>query len=160
MSDERALERRLVRIEKELRFWRTSGLCAVVVMAGVLLAGAKSNPEIPRLIRANEFQLVDEAGQVRATLKKLGNSTQFRMHDASKQSEIAMVANDSNAIVKLDHDQRANWAVLEAYSAGGSVGLSGRRDQIQATTEVRGGMDGTFIKLQPVAGEEIQLPAE
>ncbi|TWU27938.1 hypothetical protein [Novipirellula artificiosorum] len=160
MSEQNFLLNRLAKIEREVRIWRIFALLSMGCIAVAVTMGASSKPEIPQVLRAKEFQLVDDSGTIRATLKTLGNSTQLRMHDGSKKSEVAIIANDSNAIVDLTNDNRINSANIEAYASGGSIGLSRRTGNGKALTHIVGGTEGSFVKLQPLKGNEILIPAE
>jgi hypothetical protein len=160
MSDQNSIVTRLARVEKEMRLWRI----AAMLFGGCLLVtvslGAGTNPEVARVIQAKEFQLVDDSGVIRATLKTLGNGTQLRMSDGTKKSEIAVVANDTNAIVHLTNDNRINSASIEAYASGGSMGLSRETGDGKALTHVVGGTEGAYVKVQPLKGEELRIPSK
>jgi len=160
MSEQNALLNRVAKIEREVRIWRVIASLSIGCLAIAVTLGANANPDIPRVLQAREFQLLDDSGAVRATLKTLGNGTQLRMHDGTKKSEVAIVANDSNAIVHLTNDNRINSASIEAYASGGSMGLSRETGDGKALTHIVGGTEGSYVKLQPVKGDEVRIPAE
>lgn len=160
MTTQNALLKRMSKMERELRVWRVIGMTTMGCVALAISLGANQNPETPRVLKAKEFQLVDDDGNVRATLKSLGNGTQLRLQDGTGKSEIAIVANDSNAIVHLTNDNRINSATLEAYASGGSMGLSRKTGDGLAATHVVGGTEGTHVELQPLKGPKVQIPSE
>ena len=160
MSEQNAILDRVLKVEREVRAWRIFGMLTFGCIATFVTLGANANPETPRVLKAKEFQLVDDKGTVRATLKTLGNGSQLRMHDGSRKSEVAIVANDSNATVLLTNDNRINTAVIEAYASGGSMGLSRKTGDGNASVYAVGGTDETFIKLQPLKGDAIRIPSE
>lgn len=163
MSDrpEKNVADRLARIEREVRGWRIVGVLSLgcLLLFGTL--GANTNPETPRLIKAHEFQLVDDDGNVRGTWRTLGRTfTQFRLSNGTGQSEAVISAGDTNAIVHLTNDNRINSAVIGAYSSGGAMGLSRKTDDGKAFTNVIGGTEGSFVELQPLKGDATVLPPE
>lgn len=160
MTDRTQLLDRVTKIEREVRIWRVLGAAALACFALAMTLGANQNPEVPRILKAHEFQLVDDDGNVRATLKSLGNGTQLRMYDGTKKSEIAIVANNTNAIVHLTNDNRINSASIEAYASGGSMGLSRKTGDGRALTHVVGGTEGTYVKFEPLKGEGVRMPSE
>ncbi|MEM6473471.1 MAG: hypothetical protein AAF802_28185 [Planctomycetota bacterium] len=161
MSSNDALLNRITKVERELRFWRIGGTIVGLCVALTVTVAANGKPETPLLIQAREFQLLGNDGDVRASLKTLGNSnTQFRLYDGSGKSEVAIIANDQRALVDLSNDNRINSASIEAYSRGGSVGLSRLTGDGRALTHIVGGKEGSYVKLQPLKGDATRVPEE
>lgn len=160
MSEQSTLQTRVKRIEREVRLWRLFGIIGIGCVTLVLTLGANGRPDVPQVLRAGEFQLVDDEGAVRASLKALGNGTHLRMYDSTKTSEISITANSQRAIVNLANDNRINSATIEAYASGGAVGLMRRTGEGDAFAQFVGGTKGTYVKLQPLKGEEVRVPSE
>ena len=161
MSSNDALLDRVAKVERELRFWRIGGTLSALCVALTVTVAANGIPEAPSVIQAREFQLLGDDGAVRASLKTLGNSnTQLRLYDGSGKSEISIIANDQRAIMQLTNDNRINSASIEAYAHGGSVGLSRQTGDGKALTNIVGGTEGSYVKLQPLKGDETRIPPE
>ncbi len=161
MSTNDALLNRIAKVERELRFWRIGGTLAAVCIGLSMTVAAKSKPETPSVIQAREFQLLGDDGAVRASLKTLGNSnTQLRLYDGSGKSEVAIIANEQRAIMQLTNDNQINSASIEAYARGGDVALSRQTGDGKALTQIVGGMEGSYVTLHPLKGDETRIPAK
>jgi hypothetical protein len=160
MTEKDQLINRVTKIEREVRIWRVLGAAAVACFGLIITLGARQNPEIPRLLKAKEFSLVDDDGNVRAKLESRGNFTYFRMYDGTKQSEVAFVANNTKAGLHLYNDNRINSAIIEAYPSGGGLGLSRKTGDGRSLTQVVGGTEGNFVKFEPLKGDEVRIPRE
>jgi hypothetical protein len=66
MSDEKEVVRRLEALERTNRRWRIVAVAAVVFAASALLLAAAAAPNI---VRARRFDLVDDQGKTRASLR-------------------------------------------------------------------------------------------
>lgn len=62
------IEKRLETLEREGRRWRVMALGSVALLGAVALAGAAGMGKIEKVIRAERFEVVDAAGNVRALL--------------------------------------------------------------------------------------------
>lgn len=161
MSTTDAPLNRIAKVERELRIWRIGGTLAALCIALTVTVAANGNPQTPSVIQAREFQLLGDDGTVRASLKTLGNNnTQLRLYNGSGKSEVSIVANGERAIMQLTNDNRINSAIIEAYARGGSVGLSRQTGDGNALTHIVGGTEGSYVKMQPLKGDETRIPTE
>ncbi len=62
------LTHRLDRLERENRWLKRGGLVALVVLAGAFMMGQAAPEKIPLVLKAHSFQVVDQAGKLRARL--------------------------------------------------------------------------------------------
>ena len=63
-------ERRLARLERQNRWMRAALLALVMAGAGALIMGQAGSGDVPDLIRAKKFQVVDDSGSPLIALPK------------------------------------------------------------------------------------------
>lgn len=137
---------RLSKLEGELQWWRRLGIVTLAVAILTTCVAANGEPEVPELIKAREFQLIDGDGQVVATLETAGPMTRFRIsHKTGEPGLVLGVSSDSSGLY-LDTDDNKNMVNIEASSKGGHVWLRKVGNPTESVT-VEAGTKGTHINL-------------
>jgi len=148
MANEITLASRLTKIEREVRFWRILGMVTLGCIVIAVTLGANANPQTPSVLKAKEFQLVDDDGAVRATLKTIGNESQLTMNDGSRASEVTIATIDTTASIKLTNGDPVNSARLEASESGGSIYQSRKTQDGMDFTKIIAGKEGQYHQLK------------
>ena len=81
------LAERVTRLERENRFIKLAGLCALVVVLALLLLGKVHRVEFPEVIKARSFQVVDENRETRAELSYWPKQGLEAIEDLKKKLE-------------------------------------------------------------------------
>ncbi len=148
MDTKRSDSSRIERIERELRIWRVVGVFFACSMLIVICVAAMQDDEAPKVIRAREFQLIRDNGDVAGKFEVVGSGAFLRLYESNGFSSASITANDQRAGLYLENDERNNSAYIEAYLGGGSVGLSRKTDKGRYSAELVGGKDGTELRIE------------
>jgi hypothetical protein len=91
MSDIGNLAQRVHLLERENRYWRVAAVLAMAALAALLLMGQTSSPQPAKVIEAEEFRVVDSAGNTRGQLGLSGEETVLWLTDAQPSPPRARV---------------------------------------------------------------------
>lgn len=118
-----AFEERLARVERSAVRWRTTALGSLVLVG----LGAIAPPQTDDTLRARRFELVDEAGAVRAEVGiDEDGSAGFFLRDAANRVRAALVHDDAQtALLILDDAGTVRIGVAQYAHGGGGVALHG-----------------------------------
>ena len=121
-----AVVRRLVGLEREVRWWRL-GIVAIVI---VFLAGAAA-PRAQEEVRASRFALVDRAGIERGELSVTrDDSTTFTLFDRERKRVLGLVLTSSGAgSITLTDNKRPRFAMGVALDGSALIGLADQNGQ-------------------------------
>lgn len=157
MSTPCQLEDRVSRVEGELRRWRLIGAaCACITLAAVCMAAAPSD-NVPTVVRANGFELIDDNGNVAAELETAENGARLSIKTTENYSSASLVANDNRSGLYLGHQGEPhgeddgvmkNSASLEAYQRGGVLGMYQTTEEGRYFLRAEGGKGGTEIRIK------------
>jgi hypothetical protein len=137
------IERRVERLERELRRWRL--LAAVGGLAlGVLALGGAARPRAGRrVLAASEFRLVDAAGVPRAVLQMSGSSPELALRGAAGKDR-ALLALGPDGSPKLALASPAGTVrVLLSVGSDGAPALELRDDEGQVRAASSLAADGS-----------------
>ncbi len=131
-------------------------LCVVVTVAAVAYAAGKATGEVPEVIRAKRFELVDADGRVRAALGLGRGQPVLAFADTGGKARVLLALSDDGTpgLGLADGDGEVR-AVLRVRGDGSpSLELREEHEQTRATLEVSGDGDA-MLRLFDKDGEAI-----
>jgi len=115
--DLHAVARRLERLERQNGLLKAGGLCALVLLASlVLMAPGRQTVHLT----AQEFSVVDASGVVRATLGFQKGGSRLALYDASELLRAELRATEETAELSL-YDDREKHRILALVGSGQKV---------------------------------------
>jgi hypothetical protein len=111
------IEERVSRLERSLRWWRAgglTGLLGMIVLVAVGAGGEEKPPKLARTLRAELFQLVDEAGTVRAALGTKDGAVGLAFFDSKGKSRASFgtLSSGEASLILMDAEQRGRLAMM------------------------------------------------
>ena len=146
MSNRNDMLTRLSTLERELRWWRRLGVATLAVAILTTCVAANGEPEVPELIKAKEFQLIGDEGQVVATLETAGPMTRLRISHKTGAPGLVLGVNSDSSGLYLDTDGNKSMVNIEASSEGEHVWLRKIGNPTEWVT-VESGAKGTHIEM-------------
>lgn len=132
------LTQRLVRLERDVRFWRVLGSITLTALAFITLAGATPVP-VPDEVRAKRFLVVDAKGEIRGGLALMGDGAMTLTLTASNGLSGATVTADPGGgatLVFTDNNGRRR-TVLHGGPEGGALYLIDKNETARAMLVLR-----------------------
>jgi hypothetical protein len=108
-------EERLERVERELRRWRRGALMMAVLVVAAAGLGWARTPEVPDVVKARKFLLVDDRGRIRAGL--------YTVVDKGHDKEVCLAMQDEDGRIKVLLSNREGWSSLRFFDPGKEVKL-------------------------------------
>ena len=108
-----AIARRVERLERSCRQWRSATGLVLALLCLFVLVGAKSKVQTKNEVRAKRFTLVDSAGKVRAILGEITALTKYNPYKndfRQKESGLSLYSRKGNRV--------AAFVVISAYEPG------------------------------------------
>lgn len=130
------LEKRLEKMEKQLRFYRWM-FTFLFISAGFLVFTAfNSKQTVPALLKAKEFQVVDDYGRVLVSMKKDYDAGNIRINNTKGGNIINMLKSDAGTGTILTKTENGTFAVrLVGYDdgKGGKVEVYSQQGKVVTT---------------------------
>jgi hypothetical protein len=119
------LEQRVIKLEKNLRAYRIFfGVSVIILLAFVLMSSGKKD-EIPDLIKAKAFQVVDNSGNTVVLINKEKGSGQMTTYSSSGQKLVRLFTSegDAGAINTFDARGNLNFKITNTTTGGGYLAI-------------------------------------
>lgn len=127
------LEQRLQKMEKQLRLYRYV-FSAMLITCGFLIFTAFNNRnQVPALLQAKEFQVVDDAGKVLVSIKKDYNAGNIRINNDKGQNIIHLLKSDAGTgalVTKTANGQFACRLIDYESGTGGLIEVYNKNDKL------------------------------
>ena len=119
------LEQRISRLEKNLRYYRIFFGTSVIALIAVLLISSGKKTEVPDLIKAKAFQVVDDDGNVLLLMNKEKDNGQVVTYSGSGQKLVRLFTSEggAGAINTFDKTGKLNFKVTKITEGGGYMAL-------------------------------------
>jgi len=119
------IEQRISKLEKSLRMYRLFfGTSVILLIAVVLMSSGKKN-DVPDLVKAKAFQVVDDNGKVLLLLNKEKGNGQMATYSSSGERLVRLFTSDggAGAINTFDANGTLNFKVTRTTEGGGYMAL-------------------------------------
>lgn len=119
------IEQRISRLEKSLKVYRIFFGTAVITLIAVMLMSSGKKTEVPDLIKAKAFQVVDDDGNVILLLNKEKDNGQVVTFSQSGQKLVRLFTSEggAGAINTFDKNGKLNFKVTKITEGGGFMAL-------------------------------------
>lgn len=120
-----ALEQRVIKLEKSLQAYRIffgSMLC--ILVAFTLISSGKKD-DVPDVVKAKAFQVVDDQGNVLVLMNREMNSGQLSTFSSTGQKLVRLFTSESNAgaINTFDPAGNLNFKITNTATGGGYLAI-------------------------------------
>jgi hypothetical protein len=166
-QQQRSLESRIDRLEKERRMGKRIGLAGLLFLACIGLMGQAKQRRTPtpspatpsptpgpKIVEAESFVLKDANGRVRAELTMSGGGPSLKLRDEKGSALVTLSLNDSAPggplLLLSDPQHHASFALSVLDGAGSQLSLGGERPDIQLRLHAT--PDGTALELSDKDG--------
>lgn len=119
------IEQRISKLEKSLRMYRLFfGTSVILLIAAALMSSGKKN-DVPDLVKAKAFQVVDDNGKVLLLLNKEKGNGQMATYSSSGERLVRLFTSDggAGAINTFDANGTLNFKVTRTTEGGGYMAL-------------------------------------
>ncbi len=119
------IEQRMAKLEKSLRAYQLFFGTSVVILIAVALMSSGKKAEIPDLVKAKAFQVVDDNGNVLLLLNKEKGNGQLATYSTGGQKLVRLFTSDggAGAINTFDANGNLNFKVTRTSEGGGYMAL-------------------------------------
>ncbi len=120
------IELRVLKLEKNLKAYRLIfASCAVLFFSFILMSSGKKNGDIPDVIKAKAFQVVDDNGNVLLLLNKEKGNGQVATYSTGGQKLVRLFTSEggAGAINTFDNNGNLNFKVTKTTEGGGYMAL-------------------------------------
>lgn len=119
------IELRIAKLEKNLRLYRLFFSTSVIVLIAVILMSSGKKADVPDLIKAKAFQVVDDNGNVLLLLNKEKGNGQIATYSPGGQKLVRLFTSDggAGAINTFDANGNLNFKVTRTTEGGGYMAL-------------------------------------
>lgn len=120
-----AIEQRVVKLEKSLQAYRIFFGTAVIILITFALMSSGKKDEVPDLIKAKAFQIVDDRGNVLVLMNKERGSGQVATYSSSGQKLVRLFTSESDAgaINTFDPAGNLNFKITNTTTGGGYMAI-------------------------------------
>ncbi len=113
------LEKRMEKLEKKLRFYQIAFVSILLAGGFMIMTGFNKKNQVPDLIQAKGFQVVDDQGRALVSLKSDGTAGNVLLYDQSGTALVEMYRASSGTGALLTKSQDAKYACyIGAYNNG------------------------------------------
>jgi hypothetical protein len=119
------IEQRVIKLERSIQAYRIIfGATVIILMAFALMSSGKKD-DIPDLVKAKAFQVVDDQGNVLVLINKERGSGQFATYSSSGQKLVRLFTSESNAgaINTFDPEGNLNFKITNTTTGGGYLAI-------------------------------------
>lgn len=119
------IEQRIVRLEKSLRTYRLLFGFSIVAIFSVVLMSSGKKADVPDIVKAKAFQVVDDDGNVLVLINKERGNGQMATYSTKGQKLVRLFTSDggAGAINTFDPSGRLNFKVTRTTEGGGYMAL-------------------------------------
>lgn len=119
------LEERISKLEKGLRNYRLFFGASVITLLTFVLMSSGKKTDVPDIIKAKAFQVVDDNGNVLLLLNKEKGNGQVATYSTSGQKLVRLFTSDggAGAINTFDANGKLNFKVTRTTEGGGYMAL-------------------------------------
>jgi hypothetical protein len=113
------LEQRMTKLEKKLRIYQIA--CISILLAGgfLVVSGFNKKNQVPDLIQAKGFQVVDDQGRALVSLKSTANAGNISLYDPNGTTLVQIYQNDAGAGAILTQTKYSKYACyMGSYNNG------------------------------------------
>ncbi|HYC40746.1 MAG TPA: hypothetical protein VEB63_09675 [Chitinophagaceae bacterium] len=116
------VEQRLQRLEKRLRVYQY-GFLVIILLGGFFMVTAFKKPGAADIIKAKEFQVVDDYGRVLMSLREDSDAGQLDMYNSSGTRLLTFTTSDGGAgtIIGRDASGKKIYRMINVKGGGGSM---------------------------------------
>jgi len=140
------IEQRITQLEKSLKMYRVFFSTSVIILIAVVLMSSGKKADVPDLIKAKAFQVVDNNGNVLLTLNKEKGNGNLSSYTSSGKRLVSLFTAEGGggAINTFDTDGDVMFKVTRTTEGGGYLALYNGRQQEVAELGVTTGETGYF----------------
>lgn len=119
------IEQRIAKLEKSLKMYRIFFSTSVIILIAVVLMSSGKKADIPDLVKAKAFQVVDDNGNVLLLLNKEKGNGQMATYSTAGQKLVRLFTSDggAGAINTFDPNGNLNFKVTRTTEGGGYMAL-------------------------------------
>ncbi|MBK6633852.1 MAG: hypothetical protein IPG38_05660 [Chitinophagaceae bacterium] len=119
------LEQRVKKLEKSLQAYRIFFSTSLVIFFAVVLISSGKKDDVPDIIKAKAFQVVDNSGNVLVLMNKEKGSGQLATYSSSGQKLVRLFTSESDAgaINTFDPDGNLNFKITNNLKGGGYLAM-------------------------------------
>ena len=119
------IEQRLARLEKSLRYYRLFFGTTVIALFAVILMSSGKKTDVPDLVKAKAFQVVDDNGNILLQLNKEKGNGQVSTYSDNGTRLVRLFTSEggAGAINTFDGNGKLNFKVTKITEGGGYMAL-------------------------------------
>lgn len=119
------IEQRLNKLESNVRLYKQIIFGLVGVVAFVVFMSFNQKSVLEDVVKAKEFQVVDEYGRVYMSLKKDAGAGQMDLFNSSGTKVLSLTTSDGGAgtVIGRDANGKKIYRLINVKGGGGSVGV-------------------------------------
>ena len=119
------IEQRISKLEKSVRLYRAFFGSAVILLIAVVFMSSGTRNDVPDVIKAKDFQVVDDNGNVLLELNKAKGNGQLTTYSPSgvKLCRLFTSEGGAGAINTFDGNGKLNFKVTKITEGGGYIAL-------------------------------------
>ncbi|MGB4843362.1 MAG: hypothetical protein WBP16_02790 [Ferruginibacter sp.] len=119
------IEQRVIKLERSLKAYRIFFSSAVIVLIAFVLMSSGKKDEVPDVIKAKAFQVVDDRGNVVLLMNKEKGSGHLSTFSTSGQRLVRLFTSegDAGAINTFDAEGNLNFKVTQITTGGGYLAI-------------------------------------
>jgi hypothetical protein len=151
-----AIEQRLAKMEKNLRFYRFCFAGLAVVIAGFVMMSFNNKKAVPDVLQAKAFQVVDDRGNVLVEINKEDNNGQLSTFTPAGKRLVSFFTTDDGAggINTFDKNGNVLFKVTNTGDGGGYMALFNDEKKEVAELGVTNTESG-YLKINDKKGEKL-----
>ncbi|MCC7401181.1 MAG: hypothetical protein IT214_06820 [Chitinophagaceae bacterium] len=104
------LEQRMGKLEKKLRFYQISIITILLAGGFFIVSGFNKKNQVPDLIQAKGFQVVDDQGRALISLKSYDNAGNIRLYDQNGTALVEIYQNDTGSGSMLTKSKSSKYS--------------------------------------------------
>ena len=150
------LEQRVIKLEKSLQAYRIFfGTSVIILIAFVLMSSGKKD-DVPDIIKAKAFQVVDNSGNVLVLMNKEKGSGQIATYASNGQKLVRLFTSESDAgaINTFDPNGNLNFKITNNVKGGGYLAMYNSDLKEVVELGVLTSMDG-YMQVNDVNGDKL-----